>query len=78
MDPWTWAEVVANRELCVENGAQRSILDFHIIYTLYGPMARTLLVTLLLPIVSDMKALRIYQERRQRYNAMIERMIYWM
>ena len=36
MEPWSWEEIVATRELCVVKGRERELAEFHAIYTKDG------------------------------------------
>lgn len=75
MEPWSWEEIVAARELCIERGCDRDLAQFHIIYSLYGPVARTVLGTLLPPLKDNGVEMQHHRELRRRY---VERYGYFL
>ncbi|RPB17976.1 hypothetical protein L211DRAFT_339162 [Terfezia boudieri ATCC MYA-4762] len=73
MNAWSWSEVVANRELCLPGGTMRSLAYFHMIFSLYGPVARTIFHLILPPLQNDEEDQIRFKEDFARYEELIEK-----
>ena len=54
---WSWDGVVASRRYCMDGGLQRELVYFHMLYSLFGPIPRTIFATLRPPLKYNSKVI---------------------